>query len=232
MDETDTANIAAELVQYPHGTTLAWGDTHKLIQDHYHSASWVDVKIPEICEKLQYGWLVTILNTENLNIEEEKPWPIYKQSPIIALEPDHTLWSVWNRKTMWHNEKLLIVKNYKETPSQKELKQLEKLADETTGSIVETPLWSEKAINSVLQKWTIEQTGRDDINYVFDDAIGLEIVKKLEERIDTEETYNIAENIEITGSAFQQLLDMPGDEAAELVETLQEAVKHLKNQQE
>ena len=232
MNEEDTANIVSEIVTYPQGATLAWGDTHKLIHDTYHSASWVDVKIPEICEKLQYGWLVTILNTENLDIEEEKPWPTYPQSPVIALEPDHTLWSVWDKQTMWHNEELLVVKNYKETPNQNEFEQLEKLADKTGGTIVETPLWSEEAINNILYEWTVAQTGRSDINYVFDNDIGLDIVKKLEERIENEETYSIAENIEVTGSAFQQLLDMPSEEAAELVKTLQDAVKHLKNKNE
>jgi hypothetical protein len=230
MDEKATRAIAAELKKYPENTELVWGDMHKLITENTHTASWVDVKIPELCAKLKYNWLVTLISPEIYDEEEEKPWPIHSESALILVEPDKTVWSVWNEQEMWHREESIIVKNYNETPSKKELEILETIADQYNEQIKETSAWSNEQINKTLHTWTYAQTGRSDLTYTFSNDIGEEMMEELNKKIDNQETYKIAENIEVTSDAFQQLLDLPSEEAIEIINVLKEATKNLKNQ--
>ena len=231
MNEKTTREIAAELQKYPEKSTLHWGDMHAKINKNLHRASWIDVYVPELCDKLGYSWLVTILDPENYDEETEQAWPIHPESSLILAKPSGTIWTLWNSAKMDYDEEVLIIKNYKETPNTDELSLLETKAESDTSTICEVAYWTSEDINNVLQKWTHAQSGRSDITFSYLDTIGEKLVKDLEEKIKNQEMFTISENIEVTSDTFQKLLELPSEEAADIIKKVKEATQYFKENQ-
>lgn len=231
MDAEATREIAIELQKYPENTTLQWGDTHTKINKNLHRASWVDVYIPEICKKLGYNWLVTIIDPATWDEETEQAWPIHPESALILEKPSGTLWTLQGSGEVEYNNPTIILTKYKETPNSEELAHLEKEADRTGLLITETPYWTNETLNNVLHRWTYGQTGRNDITFSYSKDIGENLTKEISERIEGQEMFKIDENIEVTSETFQKLLELPPEEAAGIIKKIKEAAEHFKKNQ-
>lgn len=86
--------------------------------------------------------------------------------------------------------------------------------------------WTPAAISRALEEWTRAHTGRDDLHFDWDPT--LESVMRwwyddaLRRTAEGREKFQISENVMASEDAFESLLEMPADIAAEIIGDLQE----------
>lgn len=85
--------------------------------------------------------------------------------------------------------------------------------------------WTPAAISRALEEWTRAHTGRDDLNFDWDPTLEsvmrwwyADAVRRVAEG---REKFQVSENVMASEDAFESLLEMPADIAAEIISDMQ-----------
>ena len=210
-------------------TTLTWGDLGAREVGEVIEADWVDVYLPEICDELEINWLWTI---ENQN-EVGEPIAIDNDNKYSILLPhDKALYSVSNDGVLYDTDKV-IIKDISEDLTLEEQSQLEDARINPDSFIIRKTGWSKALLQEAMSEWCRFYVGRVDLIFTFDQnaispqyrdfsELSIEDAKEVGKVEESQELYLIDEGIKITSLAFDALLEMDIDRAAEVVKVMKD----------
>jgi len=178
-----TSQIAEAVKKFSPNTILVWGENHQMLAPGVHSASWVDVYQPDLCQQFGWSWLCTINNPDawdELGEEERADNVLWMPGmPVgdmgnddIGLWPDRNVHMVHEQGDEYNNlPKPVVVTNIGEAPTRKQYKTLIAAAEGDDTRIVSRPGWTTLIINQALELWVTAVSGRDDLTFIFDDNL-------------------------------------------------------------
>lgn len=222
-ESADEVKRLVELLEgLPPGHVLTWGDGHQRLTDTVWRSSWIDVEIPELDEELQQRWSFTIVTPDDGDAPE--PGAL---SCVIAVEPDCAVHTYIDPQTGWYAEggEKWVTKPGELPPASF----LESIRGR--GEYVEARGWSLEAVTRALQEWCAMYAGRADISFSFDDSItmaqvshAVDMLGKFQE-VGERESYLLGDGIYGTGQFVDALLEMPHEEAAEVMRQIKHVVR-------
>ncbi|MFM7087972.1 MAG: hypothetical protein ACKOW9_00340 [Candidatus Paceibacterota bacterium] len=206
--------------------TLPWGDIGARKVGEVIEADWLDIFVPEICNPLGLNWLWTIESSSNVRDQNEFNLTIPHDKVIYAVSKSNALYDC----------DTVIIKEIGVSLSKEEEKSLRKLAAQRGERIISRTCWSSKQLHSYMKKWCKDHAGRPDLTFEYDTELVSPLytqnnklnnhesnaLASAENEFDQNELYMISEGIKITSTAFDALLEMDPERAAEVVKAMQE----------
>lgn len=240
-DNTTVPLIVDTLKNLPAHTALSWCDMHQKLAPGIHSASWVDVFEPTVCEAAGIGWAWTINNPTSWDPAWGAMWTPEHPATIegatqIALTPNRSVWGVIDPEG--YGGELLpeprVVTGFDLQPDPASQELLETVAREVGSTIDSRTGWTSDAINTVLRQWVTAFAHRPDLTFIEDENQTQprnEALKAVIERLDAgeEETYQLGERVTVASSALDTLLSLDPADSAEIMSTINELTEQLHN---
>lgn len=224
-NEVDSYIITDEILKLEKNSILRWGhDSFRVNRKGIYS-SFLDIYIPDICDKLNLSFITSLKNPcdEDLfyhhpDSDKLKEVADYQNSlglkyslTEIILPSDSFIYSKKNENWFTPENSYLVEIN---EPLSNEMAKINFGEDYYVHQS-----WSYKYINKVIEQYIFILSGRKDIILNFDDTIVTPFYQEIENR-GSEITYMVEEGIEITSSAFDDLLKMNPEESSAVMKFL------------
>lgn len=240
-DNATVPRIVGALKGLPAHTILSWCDMHQKLAPDIHSASWVDVFEPTVCEAAGIGWAWTINNPTSWDPSWGIMWSPEQPATIegatqIALNPNRSVWGVVDPEG--YGGELLpeprVITGFDLQPDPVSQQLLETVARETGSTIDSRPGWTSEAINTVLHQWVTAFAHRPDLTFLEDEDQTQprdEALKSVIERLDAgeEATYQLGEYVTVASSALDTLLSLDPADSAEIMSTINELTEQFRH---
>jgi hypothetical protein len=231
------ARVEAWLRELPAKAVVGWTSRH-ITLTHPFADGWVDVEVPRMMEAADVNWCWTILPEGEsshdpfsfaatfdgvVEVRRAREDGEAKATAILRSN-DGTLsldYLADGGDDIWDSVCRVISRPLMAALSAQSIR-----ADD---SAMSSPVWTPNGISRALERWMTEYLDRGDvrlqwrpelpINPIVDDAIADGSAEKRGE----EPTYQLGERLHATGDAFDFLLGLPSDAAADIMRALNEA---------